>query len=90
MTDGPALLCWLVLNAFATAPVDTLTWEAPYDLGRIVCLLAAACSGTVLARLSHARSAYHRVTPQPPGPRQPAPSRAVTTPPPSGAGAGPG
>ncbi|MFE7094890.1 hypothetical protein [Streptomyces erythrochromogenes] len=60
---GTALLCWLVLNAYATAPIGALTWEAPYDLGRIVCLLAAAATGTVLARLAHARSAYHRLTP---------------------------
>ncbi|MER7731876.1 hypothetical protein [Streptomyces erythrochromogenes] len=60
---GTALLCWLVLNVYATAPIGALTWEAPYDLGRIVCLLAAAGTGTVLARLAHARSAYHRLTP---------------------------
>ncbi|APU43244.1 hypothetical protein ACFCYM_06970 [Streptomyces sp. NPDC056254] len=60
---GTALLCWLVINAFATAPMGALTWEATYDLGRIACLLAAAGAGTVLARLAHARSAYHRLTP---------------------------
>ncbi|MEV6678209.1 hypothetical protein AB0N09_15300 [Streptomyces erythrochromogenes] len=60
---GTALLCWLVLNAYATAPIGALTWEAPYDLGRIVCLLTAAGTGTVLARLAHARSAYHRLAP---------------------------
>ncbi|MBT2363983.1 hypothetical protein J7E88_01190 [Streptomyces sp. ISL-10] len=60
---GTALLCWLVLNTFATAPIGVLTWETAYDLGRLVCLLAAAGTGTVLARLAHARAAYRRLTP---------------------------
>ncbi|MEU6759205.1 DUF4118 domain-containing protein [Streptomyces sp. NPDC046685] len=58
---GTAFLCWLVLNGFATAPIGQLTWEAPYDLTRFGCLLAAACVGTVTARLSNARAAHHRL-----------------------------
>ncbi|MER6448150.1 DUF4118 domain-containing protein [Streptomyces venezuelae] len=60
---GTALLCWLVLNFFATAPVGELSWETPYDLVRLVCLLAAAGTGTVVARLVHARAAHRRLTP---------------------------
>ncbi|MFJ6050410.1 DUF4118 domain-containing protein [Streptomyces sp. NPDC092307] len=60
---GTALLCWLVLNFFATAPVGELSWETPYDVVRLVCLLAAAGTGTVVARLLHARAAHHRLTP---------------------------
>ncbi|MEU7033531.1 hypothetical protein ABZ958_07590 [Streptomyces sp. NPDC046237] len=60
---GTAFLCWLVLNAFATAPLGVITWEAPYDLGRLVCLLSAAGAGTALAQLNHARAAYRRLTP---------------------------
>lgn len=60
---GTALLCWLVLNGFATAPMGVLTWEAPYDLGRLFCLLVAASTGTVMARLAHARAAHHRLRP---------------------------
>ncbi|GAA2654592.1 MULTISPECIES: DUF4118 domain-containing protein [Streptomyces] len=60
---GTALLCWLVLNAFATAPVGELTWETPYDLLRLACLLAAAGTGTVAARLTSARAAHRRLTP---------------------------
>ncbi len=59
---GTALLCWLVLNAFATAPIGVLTWEMPYEVGRLVCLLAAAGAGTVTARIAHARAAYRRLT----------------------------
>lgn len=60
---GTALLCWLVLNFFATAPVGELSWETPYDLVRLVCLLASAGAGTVIARLIHARAAHRRLTP---------------------------
>ncbi|MGW6985697.1 DUF4118 domain-containing protein [Streptomyces sp. NPDC054932] len=60
---GTALLCWLVLNAFATAPIGQLTWETPYDLVRLACLLAAAGTGTVVARLTNARAAHRRLTP---------------------------
>ncbi|MCT4352208.1 hypothetical protein M5362_03565 [Streptomyces sp. Je 1-79] len=66
---GTALLCWLILNAYATAPIGELTWEAAYDLGRLACLLTAASTGTVIARLVHARAAHRRLTPwsRPPG-----------------------
>lgn len=60
---GTALLCWLVLNFFATAPVGELSWETPYDALRLVCLLAAASTGTAVARLVHARAAHRRITP---------------------------
>ncbi|WP_324605326.1 DUF4118 domain-containing protein [Streptomyces sp. NRRL S-237] len=60
---GTALLCWLVLNFFATAPVGELSWETPYDVVRLVCLLAAAGTGTAIARLIHARAAHRRLTP---------------------------
>ncbi|KOG57193.1 MULTISPECIES: DUF4118 domain-containing protein [Streptomyces] len=60
---GTALLCWLVLNAYATAPIGRLTWDAPYDLVRLACLLAAASTGTVVARLANARAAHRRLTP---------------------------
>ncbi|WP_406865079.1 hypothetical protein ABZO31_33405 [Streptomyces sp. HUAS MG47] len=60
---GTALLCWLILNVFATAPIGELTWEASYDLGRIACLFVAASAGTCAARLVHARAAYRRLSP---------------------------
>lgn len=60
---GTALLCWLVLNAFATAPMGEITWETRHDLGRLTCLFLAASAGTATARLAHARAAYHRLTP---------------------------
>ncbi|MEU9378503.1 hypothetical protein AB0D94_32750 [Streptomyces sp. NPDC048255] len=60
---GTALLCWFILNGFATAPFGELTWQASYDLARIICLLVSAGTGTVMARLAHARTAYHRLTP---------------------------
>ncbi|MFF9148291.1 hypothetical protein ACWGBV_01470 [Streptomyces sp. NPDC055051] len=59
---GTALLCWVALNGFAIPPVGRLTWTATHDAGRLACLLAAAVTGTVLARLLHARAAYRRVT----------------------------
>ncbi|CAM5611536.1 hypothetical protein [Streptomyces avidinii] len=60
---GTALLCWLVLNAYASAPIGRLTWDAPYDLVRLACLLVAAGTGTVVARLTNARAAHRRLTP---------------------------
>ncbi|MFH9728659.1 DUF4118 domain-containing protein [Streptomyces sp. NPDC017254] len=60
---GTALLCWLTLNGFATAPIGELTWETPYDVARLACLLAAATAGTVVARLTNARAAHRRLTP---------------------------
>ncbi|MEV5970205.1 hypothetical protein [Streptomyces sp. NPDC051921] len=60
---GTALLGWCILNGFATAPFGELTWQASYDLARITCLLVAASTGTIVARLAHARAAYHRLTP---------------------------
>ncbi|WP_329113302.1 hypothetical protein [Streptomyces sp. NBC_01353] len=58
---GTAVACWLILKAFATPPMGRLTWAAPYDLGRLACLLAAAGIGTAIARLIHARAAYRRL-----------------------------
>ncbi|MEU7122434.1 DUF4118 domain-containing protein [Streptomyces zaomyceticus] len=60
---GTAVFCWLALNAFATAPIGELTWEAPYDIARLACILAAATAGTVVARLTNARAAHRRLTP---------------------------
>ncbi|MER7762798.1 hypothetical protein [Streptomyces sp. NPDC097619] len=60
---GSALLCWAVLNAFATPPMGVITWAAPYDLTRIACLLTAAALGTAVARLTHARAAHRRLIP---------------------------
>lgn len=59
---GTALVCWLFLNGFATPPMGELTWATHYDLGRLVCLLVAASTGTVIARLAGARAAYRRLT----------------------------
>ncbi|MET9319515.1 hypothetical protein ABZX75_04860 [Streptomyces sp. NPDC003038] len=59
---GTALVCWLILNGFATPPMGELTWAAGYDLGRLGCLLAAAGTGTVIARIASARAAYRRLT----------------------------
>ncbi|MFD3696898.1 hypothetical protein ACFWUZ_12225 [Streptomyces sp. NPDC058646] len=59
---GTALVCWLLLNGFATPPMGELTWAAPYDLGRLACLLLAAGTGTLVGRLTGARAAYHRVS----------------------------
>lgn len=63
---GTALVCWLALNGFATPPMGELTWSAGYDLGRLGCLLAAAATGTTIARIARARAAYHRLTPDTP------------------------
>ncbi|MER5935841.1 hypothetical protein ABT121_00805 [Streptomyces sp. NPDC001928] len=59
---GTALLCWLILNAFAVPPVGTLTWAGSRDALWLTCLYTAALVGTVGARLAHARAAYRRVT----------------------------
>ncbi|MFF2779581.1 hypothetical protein ACFVU3_32365 [Streptomyces sp. NPDC058052] len=59
---GTALLCWIALNGFAIPPMGRLTWTASHDSGRLACLLAAAVTGTAIARLLHARAAYRRVT----------------------------
>lgn len=63
---GTALVCWLALNGFATPPMGELTWSAGYDLGRLGCLLAAASTGTAVARIASARAAYRRLTPHNP------------------------
>ncbi|WP_329390133.1 DUF4118 domain-containing protein [Streptomyces sp. NBC_01351] len=63
---GTALVCWLTLNGFATPPMGELTWSAGYDLGRLGCLLAAASTGTAIARITNARAAYRRLTPHNP------------------------
>ncbi|MEU9253802.1 hypothetical protein AB0D66_18330 [Streptomyces sp. NPDC048270] len=59
---GTALVCWLALNGFATPPMGELTWSSGYDLGRLGCLLAAAGTGTAIARVAGARAAYRRTT----------------------------
>ncbi|MFD9307806.1 hypothetical protein ACFWCB_34890 [Streptomyces sp. NPDC060048] len=59
---GTALVCWLILNGFATPPMGELTWAAGYDLGRLGCLLAAAGTGTAVARIASARAAYRRLS----------------------------
>ncbi|MET9469138.1 DUF4118 domain-containing protein [Streptomyces sp. NPDC006544] len=55
---GTALVCWLILNGFATPPMGELTWATGYDLGRLGCLLVAATTGTVIGRVTAARAAY--------------------------------
>ncbi|MDW4909711.1 hypothetical protein RB628_31330 [Streptomyces sp. ADMS] len=59
---GTAVLCWLFLNGFAIPPAGTLTWAGHRDTYWLTCLLAATLIGTALARLTHARAAYRRVT----------------------------
>ncbi|WP_343234521.1 MULTISPECIES: hypothetical protein [unclassified Streptomyces] len=61
---GTALVCWLILNGFATPPMGELTWATGYDLGRLGCLLAAASTGTVIGRIAAARAAYRSLTPE--------------------------
>ncbi|MGW0839437.1 hypothetical protein ACWD26_04650 [Streptomyces sp. NPDC002787] len=69
---GTAALCWLFLNGFAIPPVGVLTWANPRDTFWLTCLLAAALTGTALARLLQARAAYRRLTTaHPPFPRDP-------------------
>ncbi|GHI83117.1 hypothetical protein [Streptomyces xanthophaeus] len=60
---GTALVCWLILNGFATPPMGELTWAAGYDLGRFGCLLVAAVTGTAIGRLAAARAAYRSLRP---------------------------
>jgi hypothetical protein len=59
---GTAVLCWLFLNGFAIPPVGTLTWAGHRDTFWLACLVAAALTGTTLARVVNARAAYRRVT----------------------------
>ncbi|MFE0732550.1 hypothetical protein ACFW2X_30765 [Streptomyces antibioticus] len=59
---GTAVLCWLFLNGFAIPPAGTLTWAGHRDTLWLSCLCAATLLGTALARVVHARAAYHRVT----------------------------
>ncbi|MFC9132727.1 hypothetical protein ACFT4A_38640 [Streptomyces sp. NPDC057099] len=61
---GTALLCWLFLNGFAIPPAGTLTWAGHRDTTWLACLFAATLLGTALARLTHARAAYRRLTPR--------------------------
>lgn len=70
---GTAVLCWLSLNGFAIPPAGTLTWAGRRDALWLGCLLAAALTGTALARVVHARAAYRRLTPAAPGPDAPEP-----------------
>ncbi|MEU6084441.1 hypothetical protein [Streptomyces sp. NPDC047108] len=58
---GTALLCWLFLNGFGIPPLGTLTWAAQRDAFWLACLLTATLVGTALARVIHARAAYHRL-----------------------------
>jgi hypothetical protein len=61
---GTAVLCWLFLNGFGIPPAGTLSWAGPRDAFWLGCLLAAALTGTAVARVVNARAAYRRVTPQ--------------------------
>lgn len=60
---GTALLCWALLNVFATHPIGEISWAGHRDPEWMACLLAAAVTGTVTGRLLHARAAYRRVAP---------------------------
>ncbi|MER5888716.1 hypothetical protein ABT160_33230 [Streptomyces sp. NPDC001941] len=60
---GTALLCWMFLNVFGTAPTGELSWAGHRDPEWMACLLGAALLGTVTGRIAHARAAYRRVTP---------------------------
>ncbi|MFH8612893.1 hypothetical protein ACH4D5_36020 [Streptomyces sp. NPDC018029] len=60
---GTALLCWALLNVFATHPTGELSWAGHRDPGWVACLLAAALIGTATARVWYARAAYRRITP---------------------------
>ncbi|MFF8643018.1 hypothetical protein [Streptomyces sp. NPDC015345] len=60
---GTALLCWALLNFFATHPTGEISWAGHRDPGWMACLLAAALLGTATARVLYARAAYRRVTP---------------------------
>ncbi|CAL9605599.1 hypothetical protein SUDANB6_05542 [Streptomyces sp. enrichment culture] len=67
---GTAILCWLSLNGFAIPPAGTLSWSGRRDVLWLGCLLAAAFTGTALARVVHARAAYRRLATAP-GPGAP-------------------
>jgi hypothetical protein len=60
---GTALLCWALLNFFATHPTGEISWAGHRDPGWMACLLAAALIGTAAGRLFSARAAYRRITP---------------------------
>jgi hypothetical protein len=59
---GTAVLCWLFLNGFGIPPAGTLTWAGSRDTFWLSCLLAAALTGTTVARVVNARAAYRRIT----------------------------
>ncbi|WP_445399166.1 hypothetical protein ACSMX9_01100 [Streptomyces sp. LE64] len=63
---GIACLCWLFFNAFGIPPAGVLTWSAPVDLQRMSLLLGAALTGTLVARVASARTAYRRIPPPAP------------------------
>ncbi|MEV0318220.1 hypothetical protein ACIBKX_08140 [Streptomyces sp. NPDC050658] len=60
---GTALLCWALLNFFATHPTGEISWAGHRDPEWMACLLAAALIGTATGRVLHARAAYRRLTP---------------------------
>ncbi|MEW2396203.1 hypothetical protein [Streptomyces sp. NPDC046862] len=60
---GTAVLCWLFLNGFGIPPAGTLSWAGHRDTFWLGCLLAAALTGTAVARVVNARAAYRRVSP---------------------------
>ena len=66
---GTALLCWALLNIFATRPTGEISWAVDRDPEWVGCLLAAAVIGTATGRVLHARAAYRRVTPDGDGDR---------------------
>ncbi|MFD5074314.1 hypothetical protein [Streptomyces sp. NPDC058371] len=59
---GTAVLCWLILNAFAVPPAGTLTWAGHRDTFWLACLCTAALIGTAMARCIQARAAYRRIS----------------------------
>ncbi|ATL25824.1 hypothetical protein [Streptomyces formicae] len=61
---GTAVLCWLVLNVFATHPTGEVSWAGHRDPEWLVYLLVAGLTGAVASRIVSARAAYRRVTPQ--------------------------
>ncbi|MEV0112846.1 hypothetical protein AB0H77_06260 [Streptomyces sp. NPDC050844] len=61
---GTALLCWALLNIFATAPTGEISWAGHRDPEWMACLLAAALLGAATGRVLHARAAYRRITPR--------------------------
>ncbi|MFG2647866.1 hypothetical protein [Streptomyces sp. NPDC048436] len=60
---GTALLCWILLNVFATHPTGQISWAGHRDPEWMACLLAAALIGTAAGRVLHARAAYRRLSP---------------------------